>query len=293
METSCPCENRTQCSRWNTDTLTLANDTQRCTGNLTATSCDSCREDSCGDERVQNCTSCSCVGSCDVVTSGCLNGSQVCTQLADRGEGYVLIVALMRRMTLITSYRETVDLAANRFADFFRDSWRFGRCGEAVVVVISMDERQIYTSTEETAARRLSDLDLVHLYRDYVTGDFWTGNITQRLPVLIRKLIVLLNTPDPPRRPFDVWLDRWGNWFLLMLGGVTAVFCIIYKQRLRMYKKFPACCHRRWLHHRNKGRKGHVMAEPAAEDVLLYEDTISTLREEELQIRRNRQGFTW
>eukprot|EP00058_Branchiostoma_floridae_P016526 XP_002602014.1 hypothetical protein BRAFLDRAFT_82601 [Branchiostoma floridae] len=196
-----------------------------------------------------------------------------------------------------TNAQKTIKKTANRFADFFRDSWRFGRCGEAVVVVISMDERQIYTSTEETAGRRLSDLDLVHLYRDYVTDDFWTGNITQRLPVLIRQFIALLNTPDPPRRPFDVWLDRWGNWFLLMLAGVTAVSCILYKHRLRMYKKFPACCQKRWLHRRNKGRKGHVMAEPAAEDVLLYEDTISTmryeLREEELQIRRNRQGFTW
>ncbi|XP_066271614.1 uncharacterized protein [Branchiostoma lanceolatum] len=314
METACPCENRTRCRRWDTDTVTVFNDTERCSRNTTTTSCDSCREDSCGGEtvedqrsKVMNCTSCSCAASCDTVTAGCLrdsavstfNGSRVCTEVAGRGQGYVMTVALMRRMTLITSYNdpETVDLAANRFADFFRDSWKFGRCEEAIVVVISMDEQQIYTSTEEAAGRRLSDLDLLHLYRDYVTDNFWTGNITQRLPVLIKQFITLMNTPDPPRRPFDVWLDRWGNWFLLSLICATILFCIVYKQRLMMYKRFPACCQKRWLNYKNKGRRCSALTEAAPDEVMLYGDTISSMRleleEEELQIRRNRQGFTW
>ncbi|XP_078658975.1 uncharacterized protein LOC144904181 [Branchiostoma floridae x Branchiostoma belcheri] len=367
VQTGCPCGNRTHCSRWSAERVTLANGTENsCTGNATATSCESCRHSSDDGGTVLNCSSCVCSGSCDAVTSGCHNNSKVCREVADRGAGYVMTVALMRRMTLITSsYSETVDLAANRYADHFRDRWslgrcgetivvvismqerqfgrcgetivvvismqerqfgrcgetivvvismeerqfgrcgetivvaismeerQFGRCGETIVVVISMEERQIYTSTEKAAAKRLSDLDLVYLYRDYVTEDFWTGNITRRLPVLIQQFMVKINTPDPPRRLFEVWLESWGNWFLFAMVCLSIASCILYKHRLKLYKNFPACCQKRWLKVKNKGRKKNPVTERFEEEVLTYEDTISGMRLEELQIRKNRQGFDW
>ncbi|XP_019615892.1 PREDICTED: uncharacterized protein LOC109463498 [Branchiostoma belcheri] len=295
VQTGCPCGNRTHCSRWSADHVTFANGTDNsCTANATTTSCDSCRVCSDDGGTVLNCSSCVCSGSCNAVTSRCHNNSKVCREVADRGAGYVMTVVLMRRMTLITSsYSETVDLAANRYADHFRDRWRLGRCGEAVVVVISMEERQIYTSTEKTAARRLSDLDLVYLYRDYVTEDFWTGNITRRLPVLIQQFMVKINTPEPPRRLFEVWLESWGNWFLFAMVCLSIASCILYKHRLKLYKNFPACCQKRWLKVKNKGRKKNPVTERFEEEVLTYEDTISGMRLEELQIRKNRRGFDW
>ncbi|XP_078573329.1 uncharacterized protein LOC144860116 [Branchiostoma floridae x Branchiostoma japonicum] len=104
-----------------------------------------------------------------------------CEECPGKNDGYNIAVALMKRMD--SSGGSTPRVRAQGFAMYLRSvAWDYGRCNEGVVILVSTEDRQIYTATGATAREKLTDDIVDDIYgetREYFTAGMWADGLKE------------------------------------------------------------------------------------------------------------------
>ncbi|XP_071495934.1 uncharacterized protein [Diadema antillarum] len=113
-------------------------------------------------EEIQSETQCA----CDAVEYKCNTTSK----------GYTISIAILPYLP----HSRQDPVTAENYADYLRRYvWRFGKCGDDVVIVLSKREKQVYASVGPTAALKLKSLIVNDIYSDsrqfFDNGEFCTG----------------------------------------------------------------------------------------------------------------------
>ncbi|XP_078586237.1 uncharacterized protein LOC144868136, partial [Branchiostoma floridae x Branchiostoma japonicum] len=107
-----------------------------------------------------------------------------CESCPGENDGYNIAVALMKRMSKSGLFF-TTRVRAQGFAMYLRAiAWDYGRCNEGVVILVSTEDRQIYTlhATGATAREKLLDAIVDNIYvetREYFTAGRWAAGLTE------------------------------------------------------------------------------------------------------------------
>ncbi|CAH1238950.1 Hypp5671 [Branchiostoma lanceolatum] len=106
-----------------------------------------------------------------------------CESCAGEYDGYNIAVALMKRMSPGDPAGSSLRVRAQGFAMYLRAvAWDYGRCNEGVVILVSTEDRQIYTATGATAREKLTDDIVDNIYaesREYFTAGRWAEGLTE------------------------------------------------------------------------------------------------------------------
>ncbi|XP_035688719.1 uncharacterized protein LOC118424282 [Branchiostoma floridae] len=104
-----------------------------------------------------------------------------CEECPGKNDGYNIAVALMKRMS--DPGGSTPRVRAQGFAMYLRSvAWDYGRCNEGVVILVSTEDRQIYTATGATAREKLTDDIVDDIYgdtREYFTAGMWAEGLKE------------------------------------------------------------------------------------------------------------------
>ncbi|XP_035688720.1 uncharacterized protein LOC118424283 [Branchiostoma floridae] len=105
-----------------------------------------------------------------------------CETCPGENDGYNIAVALMKRMSKSGIAASSPRVRAQGFAMYLRAiAWDYGTCNEGVVILVSTEDRQIYTATGATAREKLIDAIVDNIYvetREYFTTGRWAAGVS-------------------------------------------------------------------------------------------------------------------
>ncbi|XP_064621890.1 uncharacterized protein LOC135484404 isoform X1 [Lineus longissimus] len=101
----------------------------------------------------------------------------------DQGFGYIISIAIVQEVFIDESVKnvgEESHLQVERFAHYLRKkSWKFGTCGNDVVVVLAVNDKKIFTSAGEDAGSVISSTCIskafYHARYRFTNGQYYAG----------------------------------------------------------------------------------------------------------------------